>query len=163
MVTIILIISFVFDSIISNFISLNSIFIPLLTLMALIVIYPYFNINKSKYLLACFVTGICYDLIYTNTIIIHGFLFLVLGFVVIKLNLILSNNYVNVAIMALIVITIYRIVSYGLLLITANVSFDFLILFKSIYSSLILNIIYVSLTFIITDRIANKLKIRRSN
>jgi len=163
MVTIILTLSFILDSIISNFISLNSLFIPLLTIMALIIIYPYFNSNKNKYLMVCFVTGICYDLIYTNTIIIHGFLFLVLGFVVIKLNLILSNNYVNVAIMALIVITIYRIVSYGLLLITANVSFDFLILFKSIYSSLILNIIYVSLTFIITDRIANKLKIRRSN
>ncbi len=163
MIIIVLIISFILDSLISNFIPLNSILMPLFTLMSLIIIYPYFNNHKNKYLLACFTTGFCYDLIYTNTIIIHAFLFLVIGFIIIRLNLILSNNYVNVAIMAIIIIIIYRIIAYGLLLITANITFKFFTLFKSIYSSLILNIIYVVLLFVITDRIATKLKIRRSN
>lgn len=163
MVLTVLIVSFILDSLISNFIPLNSVFVLLLTLMSLIIIYPYFNNNKNKYFLACFATGAFYDLIYTNTIIIHAFLFLVIGFIITRLNLILSNNYVNVAIMALIVIVIYRIITYGLLLITANMDFNFFILFKSIYSSLILNIIYVVLIFIITDKIATKLKIRRAN
>jgi len=163
MIAIVLIISFVLDSLISNFIPLNSIFMPLFTLMSLIIIYPYFNNHKTKYLLICFVTGLFYDLIYTNTIVIHAFLFLVIGFIIIRLNLILSNNYLNVAIMALIIIIIYRIIAYGLLLITANIDFNFMTLFKSIYSSLILNLIYIVLTFIITDKIATKLKIRRAN
>lgn len=163
MVAIVLIISFILDSLISNFIPLNSIFMPLFTLMSLIIIYPYFNNHKTKYLLVCFVTGLFYDLIYTNTIVIHAFLFLVIGFIIIRLNLILSNNYLNVAIMAIIIIIIYRIIAYGLLLITANIDFNFMTLLKSIYSSLILNLIYVVLTFIITDQIATKLKIRRAN
>ncbi len=163
MVIAVLIISFILDSLISNFIPLNSIFSPLFTVVALIIIYPYFNNHKEKYLLTCFVTGVFYDLIYTNTIIIHGFLFLVIGFIIMKLNLILSNNYVNVAIMTVIIIIIYRLIAYGLLLITANTSFDFFILIKSIYSSLLLNIIYAILTFIITDKIATKLKIYRAN
>jgi len=109
MVIIVLIISFILDSLISNFIPLNSILMPLFTLMSLIIIYPYFNNHKNKYLLACFATGVCYDLIYTNTIITHAFLFLVIGFIITRLNLILSNNYVNVAIMAVIII-IYGII-----------------------------------------------------
>ncbi len=163
MVVAVLIISFILDSLISNFIPLNSILMPLFTIMSLIIIYPYFNNNKSKYLLACFTTGMLYDLIYTNTIIIHAFLFLVIGFIIIRLNLVLSNNWLNVAIMAIIIIIIYRIIAYGLLLITANITFNFFTLFKSIYSSLLLNFIYVVLAFIITDKVATKLKIRRSN
>ncbi len=163
MIITVLIISFILDSLISNFIPLNSILMPLFTLMSLIIIYPYFNDKKNKYLLTCFVTGACYDLIYTNTIIIHGFLFLVIAFIIMKLNLILSNNYINVAIVAIISIVIYRLIAYGLLLITANISFDFFTLLKSIYKSLLINVIYVVLLFIITDSIATKLKIHRAN
>ena len=164
MVIAVLIISFILDSLISNFLPLNSLFAPLFTVVSLIIIYPYFtnHNHKGNYLLTCFITGVFYDLIYTNTII-HGFLFLVIGFIIMKLNLILSNNYVNVAIMAIIIIIIYRIIAYGLLLITDNLSFNILVLLKSIYSSLIANIIYVVLAFIITDKIATKLKIHRAN
>ena len=163
MVAAVLIISFVLDSIISNFISLDSLFFPLFTLMALIIVYPYFNNNRHKYFGICLITGICYDLIYTNTIIIHGMLFLVIGFLITKLNLIISNNYINVAIMAIVCIIIYRFLAYGLLLITASTSFDFFSLLKSIYSSLILNVIYVSLSYVITDNISRRLKIHHMN
>lgn len=163
MIISVIIISFILDSIISNFIPLNSLLMPLFTLMSLIIIYPYFNNNKKEYLLTCFAIGIFYDLIYTNTIIIHGFLFLTIGFIITRLNLLLSNNYVNDAIMAIICIIVYRLIAYSLLLITANVSFDFYILLKSIYNSLILNIIYIMSAFIITDKISTKLKIHRAN
>lgn len=163
MVPAVLIISFILDSIVSNFISLGSLFFPLFTLMALIIIYPYFNNNRHKYFGVCLATGICYDLIYTNTIIIHGMLFLLIGFIITRLNLIISNNYINVGIMAIICIVIYRFLAYGLLLITASTSFEWLSLLKSIYSSLILNIFYVVVVYIITDKISRKLKIHRTN
>ena len=108
MVPAVLIISFILDSIVSNFISLDSLFFPLFTLMALIIIYPYFNNNRQKYFGVCLVTGICYDLIYSNTIIIHGMLFLLIGFIITRLNLIISNNSINVGIMAIVCIVIYR-------------------------------------------------------
>ena len=163
MVPSVLIISFILDSIVSNFISLDSLFFPLFTLMALIIIYPYFNNNRQKYFGVCLVTGICYDLIYSNTIIIHGMLFLLIGFIITRLNLIISNNSINVGIMAIVCIVIYRFLAYGLLLITASTSFEWFSLLKSIYSSLILNIFYVILIYIITDKISRKFKIHRTN
>lgn len=163
MIAIVLIISFLLDSIVSNLVSINGLFLPLFTVMSLIIIYPYFNNKRNKFYLACFITGVCYDLIYTNTIVVHGFLFLLLGFIITRMNLILANNYINVIIMGLILIIIYRLVTYGLILITANASFDFFNLFKSIYSSLILNLFFVSLAYIITDKISYKFKIHKSN
>ena len=159
---IIIIISFFLDSIISNLIGLNSIFMPLCTLMSLIIIYPYYKF-KNDFLITSFITGVCYDLIYTNTIVVHGFLFLIMAFIIIELNIVLSNNYINVAIMGIVLIIVYRSLTYGFLLITGNISFDILALFKSIYSSVIINVIYVSLAYIITDMISIKLKIRKAN
>ena len=160
---IVIIVSFILDSIISNFTSLNSLFMPLCTLMSLIIVYPYFNGNIKKFLISCFVTGVFYDLIYTDTIIIHGFLFLIIGYIIVKLNLIMSNNYLNVAIMGIICIVFYRFVLYGLLLITANISFSWVLLLKSIYHSLILNVIYIVLVYLITDKISFKFRIRKSD
>ena len=160
---IVIIVSFILDSIISNSISLSSLFMPLCTLMSLIIAYPYFRGDIRKFLITCFVTGVFYDLIYTDTIIIHGFLFLMVGYIITKLNLVMSNNYLNVAIMAIICIVFYRFILYGLLLITANVSFSWLLLLKSIYHSLLLNIIYIVLIYIITDKISFKYRIRKSD
>ncbi len=163
MIPLVLIISFILDSIISNFVPLHSIFMPLFILMALIIVYPYFNGNKARYYTTTFLTGLFYDLIYTNTIVIHAFLFLIIAFVITRLNLLLANNYVNVGIMAIICIIIYRSIAYGLLLITANIAFDWHTWFTSIYSSLLLNILYVIGVFILTDKISLKFKIHRSN
>lgn len=163
MIPITIIISFILDSIISNFISLNTIFAPLFTLMSLIIVYPYFNGNHKNFLITAFFTGFAYDIIYTNTIVIHGLLFIAIAFIIIRLNIIFSNNYLNVIIMAIISIIIYRLISYGLLLITNNISFNFVILLKSIYQSLIINIIYILLAFMITDRISFILKIKKSD
>lgn len=161
MIPSVIIISFVLDSIVSNIVSLNSWFIPLFTLMSLIIAYPYFNGNIKNYFITCFITGLFYDLIYTDTIIIHAFLFVLIGFIITRLNLIFSNNYLNVMIMAIICIILYRFISYGLLLITNNISFNFTLLLKSIYHSLILNMIYVAGVFILTDKISLKLKIKK--
>ena len=163
MIPITIIISFILDSIVSNFISLNTLFAPLFTLISLIIVYPYFNNNHKQFLITAFITGMAYDLIYTNTIIIHGLLFLAIAFLIIKLNTIFSNNYLNVVIMTIISIIIYRLISYGLLLITNNISFNWMVLLKSLYQSLIMNIIYILLAFMITDRISFALRIKKSD
>ena len=163
MIPITIIISFVLDSIVSNFISINTLFAPLFTLMSLIIVYPYFNYNHKHFIITAFITGMAYDLIYTNTIIIHGLLFIAIAFLIIKLNVVFSNNYLNVVIMAIISIIVYRLISYGLLLITNNISFNWIVLLKSIYQSLLINIIYILLTFMITDRISFALRIKKSD
>ena len=163
MIIAISIISFVLEGFVSNFISLNSLFMPLFTLMSLIIIFPYFNENIKPYLITSFIIGVFYDVIYTNTVVIHGLLFLLIAFVIIKLNVIFSNNWVNVMIMALICIIVYRITSFGILVITNTIPLNGLILLKSIYQSILLNLVFVTLAFIITDEISFKLKIKKSN
>lgn len=163
MIPTIIIISFILDGITSNIISLNSLFAPLFTLMSLLLIYPYFNNDKEKYYIACFVTGLAYDLIYTDTIIINAILFTLLGFIITRLNLILSNNSVNVTVMALVIIVIYRLIMYILLLMTGNIVFEPLNLLKGIYSSLISNFIFAVLGYIITDKISQKFKLKKAN
>lgn len=163
MIPAVVVLSFVLDNVFSNFVSIHGLFMPLFTLMALIIIYPYFNQDAKNYLLTCFFTGLAYDLIYTDTVIIHAFLFLIIGYLIMKLNLIFSNNYLNVSIMAVICIVVYRIIYYILLLMTANLKWSGLLLLKSIYSSLILNIIYILLAFLITDRLSFKFKIKKAD
>lgn len=159
----IIIISFILENILSNFLPINSLFSTLLTLLSLILIYPYCNGKNGLYLKYCFFTGLAYDLIYTDTLILNAFIFTFIGFIITKLNLFFSNNCVNDSLMAIIVIIIYRVLCYGILIITANMKLNALGLLKSIYSSIIINIIYIVIGFTICDKIAKRLKIRRTN
>lgn len=161
-IPIIIIVSFALDSIISNIINIHGLFAPLLTLMSLIIIYPYYNGNKSSYYKAAFITGLFYDLIYTDTMIVHAIIFTLMAFIITKLNVILAGNWLNDTIIAVICIIIYRLVMYGLLLINGNIELNTSYILESIYSSLILNIIYIIIVFNITDKISTKLKIRKS-
>ena len=155
--------SFILEGIFSNFISIHSILSPLFVLMSLIIIYPFLLNNKESYYKICFIVGLLYDLIYTDTIIVHAFLFLIIGFTITKINLILANNHINVMVMALIIIILYRLILYCLLLLTGNISFDIFDLFQSIYLSLVVNIIYIVVMNMITDEISYRFKIYKGN
>ncbi len=155
--------SFVFEGIFSNFISTYSFFSPLFVLMSLIIIYPFLINDKRNYYKCCFIIGLLYDLIYTDTIIVHAFLFLLFGFLITKINVILTNNNINVMVVALIMIVLYRIVLYCLLILTSNVNPNLFNFIQSIYLSLLANIIYIVVMNIITDKISYKFKIYKGN
>ena len=157
----ILVISFILDNIFSMLIPINSFLLPLFTLMSLVIIYPFFKDKGRKYLSACFFTGMAYDLIYTDTILIHAFIFLMIGLLIINLNRLLSSNHVSVMFIGLVVVIFYRVIMYLFLVISNTVSFDLLGLLASIYNSLIANTIYILLLSIITDIISHKYKIRK--
>ena len=73
---IILICSFFLDGILSNFLPYMvgdlSIFTPMLTIVSLIVVYPFFIKKERYYFISCFVLGICYDFMYTNLLFYTG-------------------------------------------------------------------------------------------
>lgn len=162
MVFAILIFSFFAESMFSNLVSSDLVLSPLFTLVSLILIYPYFNKKNSTYYKFCFAIGLLYDLVYTDTMIVNAFLFVFIGWIIAKLNNVLANNYLNNAIMSVIIIIVFRIITYLLLVITGNIDFSLMLLFKGIYSSLLSNIIYVAIGFILTDIISRKLKIERT-
>ena len=119
---VILIVSFILESVMSNFFPVNSFFASLFSLTALIVIYPLFDGDNFKYFRYAFLLGFAYDLIYTDTIIFQAFLFLIIAYLVTILRKMLSDNLLNLVIVTLICIASYRTINYFALVITGNLN-----------------------------------------
>lgn len=153
------IISFFLDSILTILIPIDSIFLPLFSLISLIIIYPYFHKEENSYLKFSFLLGLTYDVVYTDTIFLNAFIFLLISLGIRFIHEYISNNAFNVSIMSLFTIIIYRFLTYFVLVMINYLSYDFNTLLVSIYSSLIINIIYGILLYLITDFISKKYKI----
>lgn len=160
LVSITVILSFFLESIVSNFISINSqVLIPLFTIVSLIIIYPYFKGKESNYFKVCAVIGFCYDIVFTDTPLMNLLLFLFIGYMIHLMNKLISTNIINVCIMILSCVILYRVSSYGILCLAGFLSFNWLSLIRSIYSSLLLNMIYGMLIYFVTDFFARKYRI----
>lgn len=162
MISLVLIFSFFFEAIFTNIVSVNSIFIPLFLITALVLIYPYFNNKKLNYLIVSLIIGIFYDIGFSDTIFVNTIGFGILsGIIIICYNYVNYNIYTANIINVIILIT-YRIITYIILLSINYISFSRYILFKGIYSSIIINIIYGIILYIIIDLLAkifNKKKV----
>ena len=162
MIVFVSMLSFFLDGILSRYISLNTLFLPLFTIVSLVIIYPYFNNDNFRYFKFVAIIGLLYDIAYFNTLFYNFFLFLIIGFVIGLINYLLSNNLYTNILMAIISITIYRILTFLLVIIFKTNTFSFFDLIQSIYNSLILNIIYCILIYIITEIYSKKKHILRS-
>lgn len=154
---IIVIVSFLLEGVISNFISINGYLAPLFTLVSLIMIYPLFEESTNYYKYA-FLTGLAYDLFYTDTIIFHAIIFCFMAFIIMRLNLVLSDNFINVLIIIALSILVYRVLTYGLLVFINSMDFDFKVLGFSILKSMILNLFYGSVLFVLIQKFKKKRK-----
>ena len=162
LVYIVLAVSFIFQGVLSNFINIDtSIFNLLLTIIALIIIYPFFCKDLGKYLIYAGIYGLLYDLIYTDTLVLYMGLFIMIAFIISLLNIIFSNNIINIGFISVLVIAIYRIISYTILVMINYLPFDMNLLFHSIYSSLLVNILYAVILYFICDRISDKYHIEK--
>ena len=130
----ILFISLILETIVSNVVGINSIFIPLFFIMSLILIYP-----KEDYLIICFICGLIYDICFYNSLFINTISFILIGLLIPNLK-----KY-NIYLKSIIVIIFYRFISYFMLVLIGYTKFSINLLFKSIYSSIILNIIFIIL------------------
>ena len=155
----IIVISFFLESIFSNFVNISSIFIPLFTITALVTIFPYFNVEK-EYIKMCLLFGFLYDIVFTNTLFINLVLFTLIYFVTKILNYYLANNLVNNFIMLFINILFYRCFIYFIYVLSGTLSFNTFYLFKSIYSSLIINFIYSIVLYFVIEKFVLKKKKR---
>jgi len=159
---IILILSILLDGILTNFLPylVNdlSLFTPLLTVVSIFIIYPFYRKNEKKYFITLFILGIIYDLLYTNLLFFNGVLFILIGFISKYIN----KNY-EITPIRLILYTIIIIVSYESL--TGLILFIFRVVPVTLYKvwykiihSLLLNIIYVELIYLIIKLIPEKFK-----
>lgn len=79
-------ISLILDGILTNYLPFLpndlSLFTPLLTITSLVLIYPFFRKQEKNYYISLFITGIIYDLFYTNLLFFHAVIFLLLGVII---------------------------------------------------------------------------------
>lgn len=155
MITLIVLISFYLEGILGNIINTNYL-IPLFSILSLIIIYPYLFNQKKEYFIICFIIGILYDISYTDTLFLNAFIFLIIGYIISVINIFITNNILNVTIMSIIIVSLYRIFTYLVLIFINYIDKDINMLINSITSSLLINIVYIIIMYIITDLISKK-------
>lgn len=153
-------ISLIIDGVLTNFlpysVSALSLFTPLTTLVSLIIVYPlYYHRNKEYYILA-FVLGIIYDLFYTNLLFLNGFLFLLIALLYVKLYKEIGDGVIRILISILLCIVIYELLTAGIILIFNLVPLTFSKVLYKIDHSLLLNLIYGEILFLITKLLPKK-------
>lgn len=165
---IIAIISVLFSFLLDNFLSTNisysltspSIFSTMYTLIALFIIYPYFN-NEKKYLYILVSSALFFDMVYTSTFLFNLIIFLGLYFIVKKLNFWLPNNLLMSNITSIIVIFLYHIISFIVLSLVKYNGYDISLLIKILTHSILATIIYTSILYFVLKKIYDKFHIKQ--
>ena len=158
--TIILLISIVLDGILSNFLPFLvndlSLFTPMLTVIAIFMIYPFFRKKEKNYFITIFIVGMIYDLLYTNLVFFNGVLFLIIGFISLEIYKNFEISYLKLIIYSILIISAYEILTGIILLVFNMVPVTLYKVLYKITHSLILNIIYGELIYLIINLIPKK-------
>ena len=94
MILIVLIISFLLDGFLLSNINSNSFLFPLCSLMALIIIYPFFKKHDyNKFLIVSGIMGMFYDLVYMNTLLLNIGVFLLMAIIIKLIFFFFSNSH----------------------------------------------------------------------
>jgi rod shape-determining protein MreD len=159
---IIVIVSLLLDGILTNYLPylVNdlSLFTPLLTVITIFLIYPFYRKKVNKYYISAFIIGFIYDLFYTNLLFFNAILFLIIAVIS---NYIYKNfevTYLKLIIYLVLIITIYETLTCLIILIFNLVPVTFTKLVYKILHSLILNIIYGEIIYLIINKLPKKYK-----
>lgn len=151
---IILIISFLLENSYSLiFHNQNSLFLSCFSLITIFAVYKLFKGNDKKYFISCFIYGFIYDVVFTGTFFVNALLFLFFSFFISKISKIFQMNLFNIIIVTLCLIILYRLGSYFIFISTFHKPFNYILLFKSFYSSIIINIVYILILNVITSKL----------
>lgn len=159
---IIMTISLILDGILSNFLPylVNdlSLFTPMFTVVSIFLVCPLYRKKEKQYYISLFILGIIYDLLYTNLLFFNGVLFLIIGLITRYIVKNFELSYLKIIVYTIITIVFYELVTALLLLIFNIVPITIGSLIYKITHSLIINIIYVELIYLILKIIPKKYK-----
>lgn len=159
---IIITLSLILDGILSNIFPYTvnnlSLFTPLLTLISIYLIYPFYKKKENKYILTIFLTGIIYDLLYTNLIFYNAIIFTIIGIISKYIYKHYEINYLNIIIQIILIVTIYELLNALIIILFNLVPMSISRLFYKITHSLLLNIIYSELLLLIINILPSKYK-----
>lgn len=142
-ILLIIFLSFFLESNLSLFIPINTLLFNICFVFSSLIIISKMVENKNKYYLMVIIISLVYDLIFTNRLGFSVLTFLISSIFIKNIDkLIFSNSDI---IKYLSIFVIYRLISYFILIIVGYLPFNYIVLLKSIYSSIILNLVYVLL------------------
>lgn len=159
---IIIVISLILDGLLTNYLPYTvgnlSLFTPLVTLISIFLIYPFYRKREKTYYISIIITGIIYDLLYTNLLFYNAILFLLIAFITKKIYKNFEVNYFNIILYTIILITIYESTQASLIIVFNLVPMTFSKLLYKIGHSLLLNIIYAEIVYFIIEHLPKKYK-----
>ena len=160
--SIILIVSILLDGVLTNFLPylVNdlSIFTPLLTVVSIFIIYPLNRKKETKFFILIFIVGIIYDLLYTNLLFLNGLLFVLIALLSKVIYKNFETSYFKLIIYTILIIIVYESVYAGILFIYRVVPITFYKLIYKISHTLILNVIYTEILYLIINKLPKKYK-----
>ena len=155
-------ISLLLDGLLTNYLPFLvndlSFFTPLFTLISIFIIYPLYRKKEKKYFISIFILGILYDLLYTNLLFFNAVLFVFIGFII---RLIIKNfelSYMKIILYIVIVVVSYETLTLFFLGIFNIIPVSINRLIYKITHSLLINIIYGEILFIIIKILPKKYK-----
>ena len=160
MIYILITLSFLLESVVSNIVPINSFLTPLFVFTSLIILYPYFKNKRLNYIITFAICGLIYDVCFTDLIFINTICFSICGIISILCYNYFKYNIYSSNILNILNIIIYRIINYLILIIISYMSFNSFILLKGIYNSIIINIIYGVFIYLIANLISNIFNIK---
>lgn len=134
--------SFIADGILSLLFEKNSLFLSLFSLMSLVIIYPYVK-NKKNIIYIGSIIGLLYDIVYTQTLFLNTLVFTLLAFFLVVFYKYVPYHILNSVLISVVLVVLFRCITYFAFIFFNDYEINFKLLFKSISSSLILNILYV--------------------
>lgn len=153
----IIIFSFLLESTFSNIFYQDTLFLNLFSILSLYVSYPFFKNNKKTYYVMALILGFIYDLVFMPNFGINFIMFLVFGILISKICDTFEETFFSNIFISLLIIISYRVVTYLIYILCNNLTFDILLFLKSIYSSFILNLIYIIVLYFLLIKKKSKL------
>lgn len=150
---IILVVSFLLDGILSNFLPYMvgdlSLFTPMFTIVSLVIIYPFFTKKLKYFFITCFLVGLVYDFMYTNLLFYNAVLFLAVGLILMFLYRYIRPSWLSLILFIVVVIAGYECMNAIVILAFQLVPMTFYRLLYKISHSLLLNLCYGEILYFI--------------
>lgn len=158
-----LIVSFLLQGLVSNFqnFTLNNytMFSCTFLLINLVVLQQYYESDK-KFLTIIIIFGLLFDIVYSNTLVLCTFIFIIIFYFNKLLNFFFPNNIFTINIFSLISIILYHIISFIILWGVNFESYNIIILLKVLLGSIIMTLLYTTIIYKIINNIYNKLNLK---
>lgn len=157
---IILVISILLDGILTLYLPYLpgnlSLFTPMLTIVSLILIYPFYRKKEKNYFITIFIVGLIYDLLYTNLLFYDAVVFLLLGLIIKKIYKDFDVTNIKISLYIILIIVIYELLFALFIIIFNLVPMTLSRLIYKITHSILLNIIYGETALFIINKVPKK-------